>query len=106
MTTRKHIFAALVFALLSTVLIFSWFRYGHLYGGGDVGIPSYDPQRIVEIAKFVWWDSSAPGALVPHGVTSLPVQFFQSMLVQAGLPYFVVQATLFWILLFSVYFMC
>lgn len=65
-----------------------------------MGIPSYDPQRIVEIAKFVWWDSSAPGALVPHGVTSLPVQFFQSMLVQAGLPYFVVQATLFWILLF------
>ncbi|MDP3733573.1 MAG: hypothetical protein Q8Q91_03430, partial [Candidatus Daviesbacteria bacterium] len=65
-----------------------------------MGIPSYDPLRIVEIARFVWWDSAAPGALVPHGVTSLPVQFFQSVLVQAGLPYFAAQATVFWILLF------
>lgn len=100
MIIRKHIFAALVFVLLSTVLIFSWFRYGHLYGGGDVGIPSYNPQRIVDIAKFVWWEAGAPGNLVPHGVTSLPVQFLQSALVELGLPYFAVQATLFWILLF------
>lgn len=100
MTIRKHIFAACLFALLSTVLIFSWFRYGLLYGGGDVGIPSYDPARIVDIAKYVWWDFAAPGALVPHGVTSLSVQFFQSTLAGLGLPYFAVQATLFWILLF------
>ncbi len=100
MTTRKHIFAVCIFALLSTVLIFSWFRYGYLYGGGDVGLPSYDPQRIAEIARFVWWEAGAPGNLVPHGVTSLPMQFFQSAMVQLGLPYFAVQATLFWILLF------
>lgn len=100
MVNRKHISATLVFVLLSTVLIFSWFRYGLLYGGGDVGIPSYDPARIVDIAKYVWWDSAAPGALVPHGVTSLPVQFFQSTLAGLGLPYFAVQAILFWILLF------
>lgn len=100
MVTRKHIFATLVFALLSTILIFSWFRYGLLYGGGDVGIPSYDPSRIVDIAKYVWWDSAAPGALVPHGVASLPVQFFQSTLAGLGLPFFAVQAILFWMLLF------
>lgn len=100
MISKKHILTPVFFALLATILIISWFRYGHLYGGGDVGIPSYDPQRIVEIAKYVWWDSAAPGALVPHGVTSLPVQFFQSALVGFGLPYFAVQATVFWIMLF------
>lgn len=86
--------------MLSTVLIVSWFRHGLLYGGGDVGIPSYNPMRIVEIARFVWWESSAPGNLVPHGVTSLPMQIFQTVLVRAGLPYFAVQASVFWILLF------
>lgn len=100
MKDKNHIWAIALFALLATVLIISWFRYGHLYGGGDVGIPSYDPSRIVEIAKYVWWDSAAPGALVPHGVTSLPVQFFQSALAGFGLPYFAVQATVFWIMLF------
>lgn len=65
-----------------------------------MGIPSYDPQRIVDIARFVWWDSTAPGALVPHGVTSLPVQLFQSSLSRLGLPYFMIQAILFWVLLF------
>lgn len=100
MIIRKHIFAVCVFVLLSTILIFSWFRYGLLYGGGDVGIPSYDPARIVDIAKYVWWDSAAPGALVPHGVTSLPVQFFQSTLSGLGLQFFAIQAILFWILLF------
>ena len=102
MISRVHIFAAVIFALLSTVLIISWFRYGLLYGGGDVGIPSYDPPRIVDIARYVWWEAEAPGGLVPQGVTSLPMQFFQSALVRVGLPYFAVQATLFWILLFLI----
>lgn len=97
---KKHFLAAGLFALFATVLIVSWFRYGLLYGGGDVGIPSYDPSRIVEIARYVWWEAGAPGNLVPHGVTSLPVQLFQSALVKIGLPYFAVQATVFWIILF------
>lgn len=98
--SKNYLFATVIFALLATVLIVSWFRYGFLYGGGDVGIPSYNPQRIVDIAKYVWWEAGAPGNLVPHGVTSLPVQLFQSVLAGLGLPYFAIQATLFWILLF------
>lgn len=97
---NRNLWAASLFALLATILIISWFRYGHLYGGGDVGIPSYNPERIVEIARYVWWEAGAPGNLVPHGVTSLPMQIFQSVLVKIGLPYFAVQATVFWLLLF------
>lgn len=96
----KHTISLLVFATISTAVILSWFRYGYLYGGGDVGLPSYDPQRIVEIAKYVWWESAAPGNLVPHGLTVLPVMVFQSLLASLGFPFFVIQAVLFWILLF------
>lgn len=92
--------AVLAFALLATVLVFSWFRYGHLYGGGDVGMPSYDPQRIFDIAKYVWWDAAAPGTVVPQGLTSVPFQFFQVFLNNLGFSYVMTQAIFFWIIIF------
>lgn len=97
---QKNILVLFLFAFLATVLIFSWFRNGHLYGGGDVGIPSYDPNRILNIARFVWWEASAPGTTVPHGLTSVPFQFFQATLQSMGLPYVAIQATFFWLILF------
>lgn len=88
------------FASITTVIIFSWFRYGMLYGGGDVGLPSYDAKRILDIAKYVWWEASAPGTTVPHGLTSVPLQFAQAILQAAGLSYVAIQAILFWLPLF------
>ncbi len=100
MISKNRFLPPAFFALLATVLIISWFRYGHLYGGGDVGIPSYDPQRILDIARFVWWDVSAPGTTVPHGLTSVPFQFIQANLANFGLSYVAIQALFFWIILF------
>lgn len=100
MRSKNHIQAIALFALLATILIISWFRYGLLYGGGDVGLPSYDPLRILNIAKFIWWDASAPGALVPHGLTSVPFQFAQAILQSMGLTYMAIQVTFFWLILF------
>lgn len=99
-SVQKHLFALCLFIALATILIFSWFRYGHLYGGGDVGIPSYDPNRILNIAKFVWWDASAPGVTVPQGLTSVPFQFVQSTLQNFGLSFVYIQALFFWTVVF------
>ncbi|MDP3973617.1 MAG: hypothetical protein Q8P92_02165 [Candidatus Daviesbacteria bacterium] len=101
MKSYKSLLPIAIFVLLSTILIFSWFRYGYLYGGGDVGIPSYNPARVLEFAKNIWWEASAPGAPVAQGLTSVPMQFFQTTLAKIGLPYFLIQAVLFWIILFS-----
>ena len=100
-TVQKHFFAILLFAILATVLIFSWFRYGYLYGGGDVGIPAYDPGRILNIARFVWWDVSAPGTTVPQGLTSVPLQFVQAILQNLQVPFVIIQALFFWVILFT-----
>lgn len=100
MIGRKTLFAPLLFAVIATVLIFSWFRDGLLYGGGDVGIPSYNPARIYEIAKVVWWTNSAPGTTVPQGLTSVPFQFAQSLFSKAGLSYVHIQAVFFWTVIF------
>lgn len=92
--------AAAVFAGLAGVLIFSWFRYGHTYGGGDVGIPFYDPKSIFNIARFIWWESLAPGTAVPQGLTSVPFQFVQTFLQSLGLPFIAIQALFFWAVIF------
>lgn len=97
---KVYIFPFLLFVGTTTLIIFSWFRFGHLYGGGDVGLPSYDPSRIYEITKNIWWEASAPGTTVAQGLTSVPLQFFQSRLQYLGLPPFLIQAVVFWIVLF------
>ncbi|MEK6808669.1 MAG: alpha-(1-_3)-arabinofuranosyltransferase family protein, partial [Nanoarchaeota archaeon] len=98
---RKLFFlSTLFFVLITTIIITSWFRYGYLYGGGDVGLPSYDPTRIFEITKNIWWEAAAPGTTVPHGLTSVPLQFAQAILQDTGLSYVAIQAILFWLLLF------
>ena len=98
--SRIYILPALLFSIITSLVIFSWFRYGYLYGGGDVGLPSYDSARIYEIAKNIWWEASAPGTTVAQGLTSVPFQYFQSRLQYLGLPAFLIQAIVFWILLF------
>lgn len=97
---RIYIAPLVFFSFITTVVIFSWFRYGHIYGGGDVGLPSYAPERILEIAKYIWWEASAPGTTVPQGLTSVPFQYFQTLLKSLSFPPFLIQASVFWILFF------
>ncbi len=96
----KKFLPPVIFLIISAGVTFSWFRHGLIYGGGDVGLPTYDPARIFEIARFVWWDGAAPGTPVPHGLTSVPVQFGLSILQLVGFSPLWLQATLFFLLLF------
>lgn len=89
-----------IFLTVSAGLIFSWFRFGYIYGGGDVGLQTYNPKRILENAKFVWWDSTAPGSPIPQGLSAVPLQFFLSLLQSIGFSPLLLQSTLFLILLF------
>lgn len=93
------IFPIFLIFFVSTTLILIWFRQGLLYGGGDVGLPSYDPPRTLEKAIHIWWEASAPGTIVPHGLTSVPFQVFQTLLYKLGLSPIAIQATVLWILL-------
>lgn len=91
---------AFFFILLSVFLILSWFRYGQLYGGGDVGLQIYNPVRILENARYIWWEVVAPGTPIPQGLTAVPFQFFLSIFQFLGFPPFALQAITFFVLLF------
>src|SRR5260221_8662550 len=80
-----HIIPISILLIISTVLIASWFRYGLMYGGGDVGLPTYDPLRLLSIIKNVWWEAHAPGFPYPSGLTAIPLYFILSLLQTVGL---------------------
>lgn len=89
-----------IFSIISGILILSWFRDGLIYGGGDVGLQTYNPKRILENASYVWWDSTAPGSPIPQGLSAVPFQFFLFLLQTIGFSPLLLQSTLFLILLF------
>lgn len=97
---RSHYSALVIFTFLSIFLNFNWFRQGLIYGGGDVGLQTYNPQRILEITKFIWWESAAPGVPVPQGLTSIPFNFAFSILQFLGFSPLLLQASLFFLILF------
>lgn len=88
-----------LFILISTLLIFNWFKAGYIYGGGDVGLQTYDPARRLEVEKFVWWESVGPGSPLPQGLSTIPFQFSLYLLQSLGFSPVALQAALFFLLL-------
>lgn len=97
---RGHITAIFLYLIVTLVVIYSWFHYGLIYGGGDVGLPTYTPQRVLEIISKPWWSEIAPGFPRPLSLAALPAQVFFVLLQYTGLPAFGIQAAVFGILLF------
>lgn len=89
------------FLLISGLLTFSWFRFGYIYGGGDVGLQSYNPTRILEIASYIWWEATAPGSPTPQALTAIPFNFIFSPLKFVGFNPLMLQSTLFFLILFA-----
>jgi hypothetical protein len=71
-----------------------------MYGGGDVGLPTYKPLRSVEISKYIWWEASAPGIVVPTSLIQVPFRSLIGILEMLGASPALIQAILYWILLF------
>lgn len=97
---KKNLIAALIYFLISGGVMFSWFHYGLMYGGGDVGLPAYNPQRFLGIISKPWWSETAPGFPRPHSIGSIPVQVFFSFLQHLGFQAFMIQALTFGLLMF------
>lgn len=96
----NRILAVLTFFLISLGLSISWFRAGLIYGGGDVGLQTYDPLRILEIVRYIWWEATAPGAPTPQGLTAIPFNLMFSLLKLSGFTPLMLQQTLFFLILF------
>ena len=91
---------ALVFFLISAFIVVTWFRDSAIYGGAEVGLFGYNPQRWLEISKYVWWEAVSPGQLIPHFITAVPLYFFFTILNLIGLSAQNIQQLFFFLILF------
>ncbi len=99
MKIKIEIKILILFAIGAFFLILSWFRGGLIYGGGDVGLQTYNPQRIFEISRYIWWESIAPGLAVPQSLVALPFSLGFSILQYINFNPLLFQVTLFYLIL-------
>ncbi len=99
MKIKDYLSVAFLF-ILSTILILIWFKQGLAFGGGDVGLPTFNPQRIFQFISHIWWEASAPGFPRPQGITGTPFYFLLSLLQKIIPSYVLMQALIFWLVLF------
>lgn len=81
----SRIIAAFIFLLVAFFIVSTWFRNGILYGGAEIGLFSVNPERWLEMSKYIWWDAVAPGQLVPQFIVGVPLYSFFYVLQLAGL---------------------
>ncbi len=91
--------SGVLFLLIALVLVTIWFRQGLIFGGAEVGILTYNPKRFLEIQQYIWWGAVAPGMLVPHFTTGVPLYLVLS-LIQGIFSLVILQAGIFFCLLF------
>lgn len=92
--------ALFIFLFVSTFVISTWFSGRFIYGGAEVGLFTYNPQRWLEISKYVWWDAVSPGQIIPHFITATPLYFYFYILHLIGLSAQNIQQLIFFILFF------
>lgn len=97
---NKIVLVFFLYLVITLGVIYSWFHYGLMYGGGDVGLPTYNPQSVLKIVTKSWWTETAPGFPRAQNLAALPAYVFFAFLQQIGLPDFMIQAVVFGILLF------
>ncbi len=93
--------------ILCLTLTFIWFHKGLVFAGGEEGMPFYDLEKTVRYYSSVWHESGTGFPAVNE--QRIPIFSFLRMFYQVGIPGFVLQAFLFFLLMsigtVSVYFL-
>lgn len=98
-TKFKKVFPFALFSILGFLIVLFWFKDGLYYGGAEVGIsPFYNPERNLNIQRFIWWADVAPGVLIPQFVNAVPFYFILSLLQKISSPIFIQAFLFFWLI--------
>lgn len=99
MSSKLHLKYLLPLLIIPLILITVWFRSGLIEGGGEEGIPFYNPSRTFTLSKSLWWDYNGGFptlAWIAKTTFLMPSAFLFEVF---KIPNFVLQALTFLILL-------
>lgn len=91
----------LVLFFIALFLVLIWLPNNKIIAGGDVGIPTYAPQKQLEEVVSSWWESHATGISSPITYTAVPFYLTLSILEKLGMDSGMTQKIIFFIVLFG-----
>jgi hypothetical protein len=85
----------IILFILEFMILLSWFHTGLITGGGDTGLPLYNPSLTVSLIQYVWWGGQGTGFSYPGVISSLPAYLLLSVFQKIGFTPFLLQVLFF-----------
>lgn len=81
------------------IMISIWFREGKFLATGEDGLMLVNPSRALELYRYSW-NEVRSGATTPGWISMLPFFYIELLILRIGVPLWLFQATLFFVLMF------
>lgn len=103
MGVLKNFDTKVIFVLffISLFLVLIWLPNNKIIAGGDIGIPTYAPQKQLEEVAISWWESHATGISSPITYTAVSFYLTLSILEKLGIDSGITQKIIFFTILFG-----
>ena len=88
-----------IFVILSAILTIIWFRSGFMFGGGEEGLPFYNPTKYFSLVSNSWYDANGGYPVILH-LPRAPYFWLISHLTQLGVSSTILQEITFFLLIF------
>src|SRR3990167_7316344 len=90
----------ILFLLVAFLLIKLWFSKNILFGGAELGIPTYTPGKTLGQIIWLWWEALGPGVSFQTISPAIPLYAYMAFLERVGLGAIGIQKILFFIIIF------
>lgn len=98
-----------ILIFISFLLTSIWFHGGNIIGGGDATLAFYSPAITLNLNKTTWVEYGTGGSTIGY-LPSVSILYLYSILEKIGVPTFILQASLFFIVMsvggISIYYLC
>ncbi|MBI5358414.1 hypothetical protein HZB69_02180 [Candidatus Amesbacteria bacterium] len=91
--------APIIFCIISVIFTAIWFRSGLMYGGGEEGLPYYNPSKYLSIVSNIWYEANGGYPVILH-LPRAPYFWFIGFIAQLGFFPAILQAISFFTLIF------
>lgn len=88
------------FLFVAALLVQLWFSKGMLFGGVEVGVPTYTPEKTLKQILWLWWEAVGPGVSFQTISAAIPLYIFMSALERIGIGAIGIQKILFFIIIY------
>lgn len=99
-SNNKNIKFLFTFFLISASVAAIWFRKGLMFGGGEEGLPLYNPSKYLTLISHIWHDANGGYPALAY-LPAIPYAWVLSVLSRVGINTVLLQAITFFAIILS-----